>query len=236
MTVIKKRGNVFACAAYTCAFACACVLLLAVLSSCATAKVRDADKIETDPNFIGDFDPIRLEDAMALRTVMGKIKPTVLRLYFVPRTNIVEAHFRDGINMFALMFDENARNTIAEAGALYAAVYGDYSSGNSGAMPVRKPIKQNAFNTGNVSVAWGVTSTARNGESSFRTNYEFLEKSKPYFLLTVEAAVDKEDSSTQSPAVNLYFSPSQLEALFEIASGDALREQVDELNKKAFTF
>lgn len=234
MTDIKKRGSVFVCAA--CACACACVLLLAVFASCATAKVRDADKADADPNFIGDFDPIRLEDAMALRTVMGKIKPTVLRLYFVPRTNIVEAHFRDGINAFVLMFDEDARNTIGEAGALYAASYGDYSSGNAGAMPVRKPIKQNAFNTGNVSVAWGVTSAARNGETSFRTNYEFLEKNKPYFLLTVEAAVDKEDSSTQSPPVNLYFSPSQLEALFEITGKDALREQVDELNKKAFTF
>lgn len=232
MTDIKKRGSVFVCAAC----ACACVLLLAVFASCATAKVRDADKADADPNFIGDFDPIRLEDAMALRTVMGKIKPTVLRLYFVPRTNIVEAHFRDGINAFVLMFDEEARNTIGEAGALYAASYGDYSSGNAGAMPVRKPIKQNAFNTGNVSVAWGVTSTARNGESSFRTNYEFLEKNKPYFLLTVEAVVDKTDSSTQSPPVNLYFSPSQLEALFEITGKDVLREQVDELNKKAFTF
>ena len=228
MTGIKKHGTVIICIV--------CAAVLAVFVSCATAKVRDADKAEADPNFIGDFDPIRLEDAMALRTVMGKIKPTVLRLYFVPRTNIVEAHFRDGINAFVLMFDEDARNTIGEAGALYAASYGDYSSGNAGAMPVRKPIKQNAFNTGNVSVAWGVTSTARNGESSFRTNYEFLEKNKPYFLLTVEAAVDKEDSSTQSPPVNLYFSPSQLEALFEITGKDVLREQVDELNKKAFTF
>ena len=228
MTGIKKHGNVIICTV--------CAAVLAVFASCATAKVRDADKTDADPNFIGDFDPIRLEDAMALRTVMGKIKPTVLRLYFVPRTNIVEAHFRDGINAFVLMFDEDARNTIGEAGALYAASYGDYSSGNAGAMPVRKPIKQNAFNTGNVSVAWGVTSTARNGETSFRTNYEFLEKNKPYFLLTVEAVVDKTDSSTQSPPVNLYFSPSQLEALFEITGKDALREQVDELNKKAFTF
>ena len=232
MTTIKKHGNVFVCAAC----ACACVLLLAVFASCATAKVRDADKADADPNFIGDFDPIRLEDAMALRTVMGKTKPTVLRLYFVPRTNIVEAYFRDGMNAFVLMFDEDARNTIGEAGALYAASYGDYSAGNGGAMPVRKPTKQNAFNAGNVSVAWGVTAAARNGESAFRTNYEFLEKNRPYFLLTVEAAVDKNDSSTQSPPVNLYFSPSQLEALFSITNSETLREQIDELNKKAFTF
>ena len=228
MTVIKKHGNVIICIAFT--------ALLTVFASCATIKGGGADKAEADPNFIGDFDPIRLEDAMALRKVFGKIKPTVLRLYFVPRTNIVEAHFRDGMNAFVLMFDENARNTIGEAGALYAASYGDYSSGTANAMPVRKPTKKNVFNTGSVSVAWGVTAAARNGKSSFRTNYEFLEKNKPYFLLTVEAAVDKEDSSTQSPPVNLYFSPSQLEALFEITDKDALREQVDELNKKAFTF
>ena len=75
MTTIKKHGTVFVCAAC----ACACVLLLAVFASCATTKVRDADKADADPNFIGDFDPIRLEDAMALRTQMGKIKPTLLR-------------------------------------------------------------------------------------------------------------------------------------------------------------
>ena len=227
MTVIKKHGNVIICIAFT--------ALLTVFASCATIKGGDADKAEADPNFIGDFDPIRLEDAMALRKVFGKIKPTVLRLYFVPRTNIVEAHFRDGMNTL-LMFDENARNTIGEAGALYAASYGDYSSGNANAMPVRKPTKKNVFNTGSVSVAWGVTAAARNGKSSFRTNYEFLEKNKPYFLLTAEPADDKEDSSAQSPAVHLYFSPSQLESLFEITGREALCEQVDELNKKAFTF
>ena len=65
MTVIKKHGNVIICIAFT--------ALLTVFASCATIKGGDADKAEADPNFIGDFDPIRLEDAMALRKVFNTL-------------------------------------------------------------------------------------------------------------------------------------------------------------------
>ena len=55
-------------------------------------------------------------------------------------------------------------------------------------------------------------------------------------MLTAERADASDGSNTQSPLVNLYFSPSQLKTLSEITSRDALQKEVDILNKKAFDF
>ncbi|MGI5174273.1 hypothetical protein H0R92_11835 [Treponema sp. OMZ 840] len=189
-----------------------------------------------DPAFLGDFDPIRLEDAMALRLSFGKIKPTQIRLYFVPRTNVVEAHLRDGMNSVVLMFDAQQRRSLAEGIDLYAQAYALYAAGNKSALPERKADRKNAFNRGGLSVAWGVLGTARTAHTEFRTNYEFLEKGKPYFVLTAEGGEDMEDSTVQSPLVHLYFSPAQLEALSEITRQDALQKHIDVLNEKAFAF
>ena len=208
----------------------ACAL---VFGSCAHTAVKSE---QPDPDFLGDFDPIRLEDVMALRNSFGKIKPAQLRMYFVPRTNIVEVHLRDGANAFVLMFDQSARQTLREAISLYAQAYERYGSGEHKAMEVRKPTAKNAFNRGPLSVAWGVLGTARSGSTHFRTNYEFLEKGKPYFLFTAEPADDRDASDVQSPALKLYFSPSQLETLLAVIDEQALRSEVDTLNEKAFTF
>ena len=202
-------------------------------ASCAGMKSGQA---QDDPNFLGDFDPVRLENVMALRSVFGKIKPTEIRLYFVPRTNVVEAHFRDAANAVVLMFNAEQRRILAEGIGLYTKTYADYAGGNRAAMPERKPGRKNAFNRGGLSVAWGVVSTGRTAKTEFRTNYEYLEKGKPYFMLTAESADSSEDSTVQSPLVHLYFSPAQLETLLEITDQAALQKEVDILKEKAFAF
>ena len=207
--------------------------LLFTLASCAGMKPKQR---EDDPNFLGDFDPIRLENVMALRSVFGKIKPTEIRLYFVPRANVVEAHFRDGANAVALMFNAEQRRSLAEGIDLYAKAYAAYAAGDVKALPERKPGRKNAFNRGKLSIAWGMLGTGRTAETEFRTNYEYLEKGKPYFMLTAEGADSSEDATVQSPLVHLYFSPAQLEVLLEITDSDALQKEVDVLNQKAFAF
>ena len=64
-----------------CVFLClGCVLLL---FSCSSTK-KD---VEQDPDFLGDYEPIQLENAMGWVTLFGKEKPKEIELYFVPRTN-----------------------------------------------------------------------------------------------------------------------------------------------------
>ena len=227
---LKKRGilkTVPVMAAFT--------ALLCIFASCA-GMPREQAEIETEPAFLGDFDPVRLENVMALRSVFGKIKPAEIRLYLVPRTNVVEAHFRDGANAVVLMFTAKQRQMLAEGMDLYAKAYAEYAAGDVKSLPDRKPGRKNAFNRGELSVAWGIISVNRTAETEFRTNYQYLEKGKPYFMLTAERADASDGSNTQSPLVNLYFSPSQLKALSEITSRDALQKEVDILNKKAFDF
>ncbi|WP_428769697.1 hypothetical protein V1L52_11200 [Treponema sp. HNW] len=208
------------------------------LSCKSVQKVPNGQSAEqsADPDFLGDFDPIRLENVMALRSVFGKVKPTEIRLYFVPRTNIVEAHLRDGMNAVVLMFTAEQRRTLAQGIELYGNAYAEYAGGNRAAMPERKPNRKSSFNRGELSIAWGVIGLARTAETEFRTNYEYLEKGKPYFMLTAESADSSEDSSIQSPRVDLYFSPAQLQTLLEVTEQASLQKQVDILNEKAFAF
>lgn len=213
----------------------AILIALFVFASCAGMRPNQAES-EADPDFLGDFDPIRLENLIALRSSFGKIKPAEIRLYLVPRTNIVEAHLRDGMNAVVLMLTAEQRRSLAEGINLYTQAYTAYAAGDAQALPQRKPGRKNAFNRGGLSVAWGVLSPSRNAETTFRTNYEYLEKGKPYFMLTAERADASDRSNTQSPLVNLYFSPAQLKALSEITSQETLQKEVDVLNEKAFVF
>ena len=230
-TLYRKKRSILKTVPVTAAF----TALLCIFASCA-GMPREQAEIETEPACLGDFDPVRLENVMALRSMFGKIKPTEIRLYFVPRTNVVEAHFRDGMNAVVLMFTAKQRRSLAEAIDLYTKAYAEYTDGNRAAMPDRKPGRKNAFTRGELSVAWGVLGTARTAETEFRTNYEYLEKGKPYFMLTAERADAFDGSNTQSPLVNLYFSPSQLKALSEITRQDVLQKTVDILNEKAYDF
>ena len=50
------------------------------------------------------------------------------------------------------------------------------------------------------------------------------------------AATQQSDSSMFSPNVDLYFSPSQLEALMEITDFEVIQMKIDELNKQAYEF
>ena len=96
-TLYRKKRGILKTVPVTAAF----TALLCIFASCA-GMPREQAEIETEPAFLGDFDPVRLENVMALRSVLGKIKPTEIRLYLVPRTNVVEAHFRDGANAVVL--------------------------------------------------------------------------------------------------------------------------------------
>lgn len=210
------------------------VLLVATVlfASCASApKV-----VEDDPNFLGDFNPIQLDDVLCIRETLGSLKPTEIRLFFVPRSNVVEAYLRDGMTAYVLLFEGEERQGLIDGITSYGEAYAAYVDGDTSTLPEREPNRKNYGNTGTMSVSWGVASTARNNTTTFQTNYKYLEPNKPYFELLVETTKDKGNTTSVSPVLRLYFSPTQLDVLLEQIDQVNLQQLVDDLQTAAFAF
>lgn len=204
------------------------ILLFSSIVSCSTTKTKVAR--EPDENYLGDFDHFQLENGMSVVTSFGNIKPKEIELWCVPRTNIIEAHFRDNVNKIALMWSYDARKTLIEAITMYMTKY------EEGSLQNIKTTNKNAFNSGKISIAWGVAGLTRNANTIFYTNYEYLEENKPYFRITLKSASSNDDSSVYSPNVNLYFSPTQLQNLSETVSNEVIGEYIKELENNAYSF
>ena len=215
------------------------ILLLAfsimlILTSCTSTK--NVEETIPDPNFIGDIDPIQLDNIMCIRQSFGKLKPAELEVYFIPRTNIIEVYFRDGMNEYCILFNETERNVFAEGIILYAQDILKYREDPRSALPEREATRKNYYTEGTMSVSWGVIGLPHNNTTTFQTNYEYLEQNKPYFELMVESTQDSEDDTTNSPVVRLYFSPTHLETLMEELSQERLVGLVREKEEEAFAF
>ncbi len=208
------------------------LFVLMLFTSCESTPTEPVE----DPNFIGDFDPIQLENILCLRDSFGKLTPTEVRLYFIPRTNVVEMYLRDGMTAYVLLFEGDERKQLLEGIELYANAYASYVEGDKSALEEREPNRDNYFNEGDMSVAWGVASTARNNSTTFQTNYKYLEVNRPYFELMVEKTKDKDNASVFSPVLRLYFSPTHLETLLERIDQENLELLVKELEEEAFAF
>ena len=204
-----------------------CLSIMVSFLGCASKNVQEE---VVDPNFIGDFGPIQLENAFAVKSGLSGIKALEMEMYFIPRTNNVECYFRDGVNKICLILSPENRFQVEEAVIEYMNNYQNMS------LSTDKPTRKNAYTTGETNISWGVMGLARNADTNLRTNHEFLEENKPYFKITIESAPDNEDDSTYSPTVELYFSPAHLEELFRILNQDTLVEMVREKEAEAFKF
>lgn len=202
----------------------ACLLLLiSLFMGCLSTKSVTK---EADPNFLGDFNPIQLENFIAGRYSMGQLKPLEIEAYFVPRNNNLELYFRDGMNKYALILSYEARQAIEKAGQQYLIAY------EEGTLVQEKPTEKNATEFAEASLAWGVTGLARSGSTKIYTNHEFLEKGRPYFRITVKQTNDKNDSSTLSPRVEIYFSPALLRTFLENTQQEVFLSQIEEMNQQ----
>ncbi len=208
------------------------VVSIFILTACETTpKV-----VEEDPNFIGNFDPIQLENLICVRESLGGIVPTEIRLYFIPRTNNVEMYLRDGMTTYVLILGEEERQQLFDGVYMYADSYAAYSDGDDASLVNRDATRKNSFNTGTMSVSWGVVSTSRNNTTVFYTNYKFLEEDRPYFELLVDKTKDKENASVYSPVLRLYFSPTHLEKMLDLLGQENLEQMIAELEAEAFAF
>jgi len=207
-----------------------CLSLLAVLVVSTTISCATPAPKEKDENFLGDFNPVQLENLMALtyNSVSG-IKPLEVRAYLVPRTNTVELYFRILTNEIALVLDKQTRDLIKSSAEQYLSLY------ESDSLKRQNPSKKNAYVTGTMSLGWGLINAYRYTEAPFWTNYKIIDE-KPYFMLYCLPTPDVNDSSAYSPLVEIYFSPSLLHDYLELAEQENLKSIVDEFNTKAYTF
>ena len=204
-----------------------CFVLAGLLFfSCTSTKEE-----EIDPNFLGDYEPIRLENAMGWVTTFNKEKPKEIELYFVPRTNRVEMYFRDLQNRICIILTPEHREMMIDAAEQFMAEQ------EAGKMPDRKANSKNYYSQAICSVGWGVLGVSRVTEKSkLQLNYEYFNDNRPYFLLKALPAPDKEEPDVYSPTVEVYFSPAQLEALYEILNQDTLQALIDDLDEKAYAY
>lgn len=207
----------------------AAMLILFTLSGCTTTEKATSIR-EPDENYLGDFKPFQLDNAMCItKSYTGVLNPKEMDMYFAPRQNTVEARFQYSVNKVCLRFTYAERQAFLEGIKAYMDAY------NAGNMPVRAPDKKNYFTRTPVTIEWGVLGLAYEADTYVRINYEYLEPDKPYMLATVEYARSKDkNDDAPSPIVDLYFSPSQLEALVELVNQDEFQARVDELNRQAF--
>ena len=208
-----------------------CVSLL--LTACTSTKT---EKPIPDPNFIADFDPIQLDNIMCIQESFGKIKPIELEAYFIPRANIIEVHFKKGMNNICFLFDSQEREKLFEGITLYASDIEKYREDSRTALPAREATRDNYYTEGTMSIAWGVIGFPHNNTTTFQTNYKYLETNKPYFELKAERTTAKDDPDIYSPNTRIYFSPTHLETLCENMAQETLQALVDEKLEEAFAF
>ena len=127
------------------------VSILLVFSSCASVPKTK----EKDPNFIGDYNPIQLDDLIGIeKTITNKVKPLEYTMYFVPRQNTIEAYYRSGINKYVIILEKYQRDNLAEGITHYLLAYNDEN------LPRQEGSDNTIFSTGTVSLAWGAVGTS----------------------------------------------------------------------------
>ena len=209
-------------------FSLTCILLCLLTFFSCTSTSKTA---EVDPDFLGDYDPIQLEDGMARTVSFGNEKPKELEIYFVPRTNRVEIYFRDGMNKICIILTPEHRKLLMEAASNF------FAGTENGTLEDRKPAKKNAYSETKCSVGWGLTGVSHTTKDArLQFNYEYLSDKRPYFMMKVLPGIDSSDSSMYSPSSALYFSPTQLENFCTIILQENLQALVDELNQRAYEY
>ncbi|AEE17494.1 hypothetical protein [Treponema brennaborense] len=198
-----------------------------LLSSCLSSSKKTA---ADDPNFLGDFNPIQLENGMALTSLFGNTKPKELEIYLIPRTNIVEIYFRDMANKVCLILEQKQRDMIQQSALQFL------EGAENGTLADYKPSAKNAYAETTCSLGWGVTGVARVTEKAVaQFNHEYLD-GKPYYLVRLLPGPDTADSEVYSPKVELYFSPAQLRDFCAAIDQSALQALVDEREAKAYAY
>lgn len=210
------RGEKTATRLFTMSFV---VVLATIFLSCASSKTT------SNPNYLGDFDPVLLETVDARVVHVNADKPKELEVYFAPRTNCVEVYFRDLANKICVVLAPEHRTLLLEATASFM------ESAEAGTLADRRPTKKNSYSETKCSISWGMLGMGNKAKNArIQYNYKYLADGNPYFLFRLLPGTEVNQPSTHSPAADIFFSPAELEAFCAILSQENLQAVVDELN------
>ena len=179
--------------------------------------------------FLGEFDPQRLPETMVLYNSFGKLKPRNLeKTYLIPRTNMVEIHFRDNINDICIILPEASRHAIISAADQF------YKDVEAESIRDEKPTDKNAYASMKCDFWWGVASPVYGAENTKMLANTKIVEGKAYFVLRVPSAegTDKQNRAF-SPYTELYFTPAQLHDFCDIIEQEYLVDLVSTLQEKA---
>ena len=185
---------------------------------------------QSNDNFIGDFDPIKMQDFIFLQKSKKTVKPKEIKsVYLVPRTNTIELTFRDSVNEITFALNKYEREKLIKAGEAFLEQY------DSRTVPHQKINSKTAYYSSKTPLWFGVLNSATScTKNDYYTNCEFIDK-KPYFLIKfVPSRTD--NGQTFTPKLSLYMSPTQLREFVEVIKQENLNILVEEFKTKAYTY
>lgn len=185
---------------------------------------------DENESFLGDFDPIQLQDLMFLQKSNETVKAKeIKKIYLVPRANTVELCFRDGANEITISWNKTEREKILSACETFLQQYENRT------VPHQKVNNKTAYVKLRGTIWFGVVSSNIScKKTDYYVNCEFIDK-KPYLIIKyVPSRTDRGDSFT--PSFALYMSPTQIREFQEVLNQENLNELVKTLNDKAYTY
>lgn len=193
-----------------------------------TEKETEAPEI-TD-TFLGDFNPILIKNTVCLVKAGKKMKPRELsKTYLIPTNNNVEIHFRDLTNQVCIILNKAERDKLIAAANTFLNEYETKTISRA------KINKKTAYYTSKVPVYFGLTGYSNGTDKcDFYANSEIFNKHAYFLLKYTPTRATKGEGFT--PAISLYFSPTQLKDFLEILDQEYLNSEVEVLRKKAYTY
>ena len=207
------------------------IFLLSVLIAFTSCASKEKPPRERDETFIANINPFEVETYHVYATVnIGKPKVSDFYVTFAPRTNYLFIKARLGIDVVRIGFSYEDRMMINDAVNQYLEAY------ENGTIPDVKPTKKNAYSKGTVLFEWGATGLAHQVVTNYRTNAQYLEPNKPYFLISIDSKAEEGTDHVSSPRIGIYISPSQWENIIEKCSQENLEAMTDEILAEAEAF
>ncbi len=224
-----------------------------VFISCASNDVSDSEIYYSDDpnelsealktpevteNFLGDFNPIKLDSKVVLVKSFGKLVPKELsNTYLIPRRNTIEVTFRYGANNTTFIWNQKDRTAVKEAAERFLAEY------EAKELRKHKVSRKTAYYNSYCPLYYGLIGT-NNGTSKneYYINYEIVDK-RAYFVIHFVPTRNDPDKGNESgsvdeftPKTRLYLSPSQLRDFIELLDQDYLNANLELLRQKAYTY
>lgn len=207
------------------------IFLLTFIIAFTSCASKEKTPRERDETYIANINPFDVETYHLYTTVnIGKPKVSDFYVTFSPRTNYLFIKARMGIDVVRVGFSYQDRMMINEAAKQYLEAY------ENGTIQDVKPTKKNAYSKGTVLFEWGATGPAHEVVTTYRTNAQYLEPNKPYFLISIDSKEEEGQEHISSPRIGIYISPSQWENIIEKCSQENLEAMTDEIIAEADAF